>query len=1109
MTDNHANQPPRSRRLNVLGQSPRVTEARRRSRDVEFEHGADELVIPPASQGGGTTRRLFMGILGTTGALAGTGCIRKDVQHIVPYAKRPEDSIPGTPVYYATAIAHGTTVQGLLVECHDGRPTKVEGNPNHAHSGGRTDAVAQAELFTVYDPDRSAAPHTSTWERHGKAPQGTPDAEARTMVIDALCEGVRERVLEETNSVDAADAAAAQCKADAEAGGKHTYSADTGVVTMQLPGQTATKTSWEMAWRQFDAAIAAKISAGGAKLAIVARETMSPSERALLADIKRRLGGTRIFRDDPLAPENTIAAAELLAGKGTRISYSLRGAKTIFAVDADFLGTGQDHVRLTAEWANGRDAPNPRRARQSMNRLYSVEPHLTQTGAAADHRVAMAASEVGRFLQLVAIKLTQSGKTIAANDQQKAVLTALKAPGEGSYPESWEAFASALVQDLEAGTSVVVVGERQPPAVHGLGALINSLLGAVSTDGNQGKMFFRANAGFEYEPLSALASALSSSAVDTVICLGTNPVYDGAGSLRLGELLAGANVIHFGGYRDETGRAANLHMPLAHPFESWSDLSSLDGETSIVQPLIAPLYDAPTTTQVLARVLAPGEAKSALDIVREQWAPRVRDDKTWNEWLHKGEVPKSGPAPVVQPNGWAALAGLIGSIPVPGKGMEVNFHVSPKLLDGTLSNNGWMQEVPHPLTKLTWDNAALVSQSTADALGVANGDNIAIKLGDRSIAMPIWVAPGQAHNTVSVAFGYGRRGAGGVAEGAGFDVYKLRNHESPWYEWGNVSRGAGSYELASTQDWGTQDPDGPEGSSLMNYEPRTLFRETTVRGFREDPNFAKRGDLMPPERLHALWEEPELVGPHQWGMTVDLNRCTSCNTCTVACQVENNIPVVGKAQVANGREMHWMRIDRYYQGDDINNGEAVFMPVGCQHCETAPCENVCPVQATSHSPEGLNDMTYNRCIGTRYCSNNCPYKVRRFNFFNFNLDIDPVEQMVKNPDVTVRFRGVIEKCSYCVQRINQAKIDSHVAGSDEKLSDGSVIVACQQACPAGAIEFGDISDEKSKVSLLKKSKRNYALLQDLYTKPRTTYLGRVRNPHPSLEPKKAATKGEG
>ena len=448
-------------------------------------------------------------------------------------------------------------------------------------------------------------------------------------------------------------------------------------------------------------------------------------------------------------------------------------------------------------------------------------------------------------------------------------------------------------------------------------------------------------------------------------------------------------------------------------------------------------------------------------------------------------------------DGWSKLAGALKKLNGPVEGTEVNFHLDPKALAGAYSNNAWMQECPHPISKLTWDNAAYISPKMASDLGVQNGDNISIKVGDRSLSLPAWIAPGQAYDTVSVTLGYGRKGLGEVSEGSGFDVNPLRDHEQPNFVGGKVSRGAGNYKLVSTQTYGSLDPDGPDGTPIgINFEERSLYRETTVDGYAKNPNFAKEGDLMPEERRVSLWDRPELKGHHQWGMSIDLNLCTGCNTCLVACQAENNIPVVGKSEVANGRELHWIRLDRYYKGDD-NDPQAVIQPVGCMHCETAPCENVCPVQATAHSPEGLNDMAYNRCVGTRYCANNCPYKVRRFNFFNYNLDMDPLEEMQKNPDVTVRFRGVIEKCSYCVQRINQAKIDAHVAGED-KVKDGVITTACEQACPTRAITFGDLTDSNSRVSKAKKSDRDYGLLVDLNTHPRTTYLGRVRNPNPEL-----------
>jgi Fe-S-cluster-containing dehydrogenase component len=439
--------------------------------------------------------------------------------------------------------------------------------------------------------------------------------------------------------------------------------------------------------------------------------------------------------------------------------------------------------------------------------------------------------------------------------------------------------------------------------------------------------------------------------------------------------------------------------------------------------------------------------------------------------------------------------------------MEIDFHVDPKVLDGRMAPNGWLQELPHPVTKLTWDNAAYLSNATATRLGVKNGQMLSLSVEGRTVEVPVWIAPGQADDTVSVTLGYGRKGSP-VCEGAGFDVNPIRTAANPWFAAGSAAPGSGpDVKLASTQDYGSLKPPSMMG---FDFDERPIVLEHTRAEFTADPNFVEAANLMPRTRLQHLWDPPKLTGKQQWGMSIDLNTCTGCNACVIACQAENNIPVVGKAQVLRAREMHWMRIDRYFRGDE-DNPTAVVQPMACQHCEAAPCETVCPVAATSHSPDGLNDMTYNRCIGTRYCSNNCPYKVRRFNFLNFNLDVRPgamwtndprgawVAQLQKNPDVTVRFRGVMEKCTYCVQRINEAKIEAHVAGRD-LVEDGRIVTACQQVCPTQAIVFGDIRDPDSKVSKAKRSPRDYQVLRDLNNHPRTSYLARIRNPHPDLAP---------
>lgn len=998
-------------------------------------------------------RRKFAGLLGASTALAGlttTGCVRKPVEHILPFSKRPEDMIPGQAMYYATAYQVGHSVLGLLVESQDGRPTKVEGNPRHPSSSGATDMWAQGSVLSLYDPDRSRVPH-----RLG-------------------------------------------------ADGKHAA------------------TDWDTISAELGASLKELRNAQGAGLALVIPTIVSPTYRDTLKTFKEKFAKARIFVDDPSAATNAIAGAELLAGPGARPTYHLTGAKLIAAFDADFIGTEFDHVRLQREYADGRAVNGPEDA-ADMSRLYAIEPHFTITGAQADHRLRARGGEVGPLLAALADELFKAGVRLPPGGEG---LTAAL-PKFERKPEQ-DKFIAALAKDLNAAKaarkpSVIIVGERQPAWVHALGFLINYALG---NGNNTLRMRHDDQAIASDGGVAALAAGLADGSITQVICLETNPAYDAPGELGLAEALKGKVLLHHGSHVDETGKLATWCLPAAHYLESWGDLEAADSTISIVQPLIAPLhstayYTVRSSLELLAWIATEAEI-DGYSMVQGYWRGvlgPMYSDRVWRRWLHDGVVqgvPRDGVAP--SPRDIAPLIKELGTVSVDGVGdkMEVNFHLDPKLVDGRFANNGWLQEAPHPMTKLTWDNAAYISIDTARKLGVENCDLLSVTVGGRSLTLAVWIAPGQADDTVSIALGYGRH-IGAVAEGSGWDGYTLQGAKHPWFIAGaELAKMGGRRMLYSTQDHGSLDP-GIDPASTKDdsvgtnpgrgYPARPIVRETSVDGFKADPEFSQKGDLIAKENLKSLWDHnthvdfgpPALTGVQQWGMAIDLNRCTGCTACTVACQAENNIPVVGRAQVANGREMHWIRLDRYYTGPK-EAPEAVVQPMLCQHCETAPCENVCPVNATAHSPEGLNDMAYNRCIGTRYCANNCPYKVRRFNFFNFNRDPvndDQLVRMVKNPDVTVRFRGVIEKCSYCVQRIQEAKIQAHTAG-ENTVKDGVIVTACQQVCPSAAITFGDVADPKSRVSEVKKNVRNYGVLTDLNTRPRTTYLARVRNPNPEL-----------
>ncbi|MEZ4266043.1 MAG: 4Fe-4S dicluster domain-containing protein [Myxococcota bacterium] len=965
--------------------------------------GAAEMTVD------GVSRRQFIALMGASTALAGAGlegCIRKPVEHILPFANRPEYLVPGKPVFYASSYQLGATVAGVVVENQDGRPTKIEGNPDHPASLGAASSFAQASVLGFYDPERSRTP----WHK---------------------------------------DAAI----------------------------------SWDAAWAAFEEGIAPARASGGEGLALVVDSVMSPTHRAQLAELKRTLPKARIVLSDRLWPAQAVAGAALAAGPKAVAVPSLADAKVIVVLDGDVLVSEGDSTRHARDFATGRavDVPKP-----DMNRLYVVGPVFDATAAMADHRLRVRASEVGTVLRGLVLALldTPGVGSAPGADGLKGAL------GTPALDEKRAAFVKALARDMVArkGQAVVMTGERQPAWVHALAHVANSLVGA---DGKT-VSWRRDSDALEGQSLSELKAGLDDGSVKTVVVLGANPVYDAAGDLGFAASLAKASfVAHAGLYRDETGAVAHLHLPLAHYLEAWGDVRSQSGVASLVQPLIAPLYGSPSSIELTARV-ATGQATPGYDIVRAFWAKAQGgslDERAWRRWLHSGliDVPVGGEA--VTPS-YGELAAKIPAAAPAADGFEAVFALDSRILDGRFANNGWLQELPDTITKLTWDNAALMSAKTAGSLGVTPGQMVRVKTAAGELELPAWVAPGVAENTVILPLGFGRKNLGSVAASAGFDVYPLTSSASAGFSAATVVKGAGFYDLAVTQTHDRMEPG-------FDYPARPLVREATIDHFREEPRFVEKAEIMAAEKIRSPFKSPEFKAPQQWGMSIDLNACTGCNACTMACNAENNIPVVGKAQVLKGREMHWIRIDRYYVGNEPDEPQAVVQPVGCQQCETAPCETVCPVAATTHSPDGLNDMAYNRCVGTRYCANNCPFKVRRFNFFNFNLDIDPVAQMQKNPDVTIRFRGVMEKCTYCTQRISEAKIAAKVAGTDV-VADGTIQTACQQTCPTGAIVFGDVLDPNSRVSRQKASPRNYVMLRELNLVPRTSYLARIRNPNPEL-----------
>ena len=811
----------------------------------------------------------------------------------------------------------------------------------------------------------------------------------------------------------------------------------------------------------------------GAALAVLAEGSSSPSLARLRKRFAEVFPKASWYEWEPLSRDNEREGTKRLFGGACRPQYRFDKADVIVCLDADPLSDHPAALRHARDFASRRRAENG-----AMSRLYSAETALTLTGAAADHRTALPPRGVEELAGVLASLVLGVG--------QKAS----EAAGAGAFAES-------AARDLAAarGKGLVVAGPRQGARVHALAHLMNMALGNVGTTVTYIEDLDRERPP-HVEEIASFSDAVSNGAVDTLVVLGGNPAYSAPAPVSVAGALAKIPTsIRLGLFDDETSRLCRWHLPQAHYLESWGDVLAWDGTYSVQQPLIDALFGGRTAVEVLAMLLGES-ATSAHEIVREtlRAAAAVPEfEASWRRTLHDG-LAAAVPAPTLVPPPPASRIGehartlLRGAGPAPESpaAMTAVFVPDARVHDGRFANNAWLQEMPDPLTKITWDNAALLSPATAGRLGVGDGDVVRVSSGGRALEIAACVLPGQADDTVVLAVGYGRAAAGKVGNGVGFDTYALRTAETPHFASVTVEKTGRRYRLATTQDHHAIDKVGYEARGQRIAE---LIREATPAQLASDPEFVKKKDEAPVSL--PVFESPALTGEHQWAMSIDLSACIGCNACMVACQAENNIAVVGKEQVLRGRAMHWIRVDRYFSGKP-EAPKVAFQPMACQHCENAPCEQVCPVAATVHSDEGLNEQVYNRCVGTRYCSNNCPYKVRRFNFFNWFKNVPATEKMTFNPEVTVRGRGVMEKCSFCVQRIEAVKI---AAKNDRRpIRDGEVVPACAQTCPTQAIVFGDLKDAASRVSKLRGNRRSYAILGELNTKPRTTYLAKLRNP---------------
>ncbi|MFV9506335.1 MAG: TAT-variant-translocated molybdopterin oxidoreductase [Oscillochloridaceae bacterium umkhey_bin13] len=878
--------------------------------------------------------------------------------------------------------------------------------------------------------------------------------------------------------------------------------------------QTVLNNGAASSWADFTATLANSLTAQnvaqGAGMRILTTTVTSPTLASQLAELQTRFPQARWYQYEPINRDNVYEGARLAFGEDVATRYDFSRANVVLSLDADFLAPSPGFTAYARAFADGRRVTKKSTA---MNRLYVVEPSPSTTGATADHRLPLRAGAVGAFAAALASRLGINTTTDTST----------------LSPEANE-FLAAVLADLQAnqGQSIVMAGDQQPPAVHALAHAINAALGNVG----QSVIYtepVEARPTNQVSEIANLVNEINAGTVELLVILNGNPAYNAPGDLRFADaVLRVPLVVHYGLYVDETARLASWHVPATHSLEHWSDARAFDGTVSLVQPLIEPLYAGKSEHELLAALLGTPDAQG-YDLVRAYWEANgaVNGDgfeAFWQTSLANGLIAGSA-APLISPSlDSGAISGL--NVPVLLSGSEVVFRPDPSAWDGFYTNNGWLMELPRPLNKLVWDNAALMSPKMAarllglpnidllqnedtftrelalEKLTAANGTVIKINYRGGTMELPLWLTPGHVDDSVTVTLGYGRTAAGRVGDGVGVNVYPLRTSDAQWFGDGaQILNGNRRYQLVSTQNHWT-------------LEGRDIYRVGVFQRFKEDPKYiAKRvyreeygKDTPGPgtDGYLSILPGKSYEGRNAWGMTINLNACIGCNACVAACQAENNIPIVGKDQVAVGREMHWLRIDRYFAGNNLDNPSTFLQPLGCVQCEQAPCELVCPVAATVHDYEGLNNMVYNRCVGTKYCSNNCPYKVRRFNFFQYT-DIETASlQLQRNPEVTVRNRGVMEKCSYCVQRISDARISAKKAAvqagqSAYTIADGAIVTACEAVCPTQAIVFGDINDESSRVAKWKAESHNYGFIGLLNTIPRTTYLARVRNPNEELE----------
>ncbi len=1017
------------RSLEELAGTPEFQESIQR----EFPAGASEWWD-------GVSRRNFLKLAAASMALAGlTACTKQPTREIFPYVNQPAELVLGEPLFYATSMLLGGYATGVLVKSREGHPVKVDGNPEHPASLGGSNIWLQASVLDLYDPDRS-----------------------------------------------------------------------------QSVVHNGDISTWAAFLSDLNQLISEQHSKQGSGLRFLTETITSPTLAAQLGEIQRQFPNAKWHQYDAITRDNVREGSQLAFGRIAETQHRFDSASIILSIESDFLYTHPDRLRYVRQFT---DARRVSAGRKDINRLYAVESSPSLTGSMADHRLALSSGQIEGLMRLVCKRL---GLSLEQSTEP--------------LPASSQAWVEMVVSDLEAhhGATAIIAGECQPPIVHALVHWMNEHLG------NVGKTVSYTESA-EAQPINQLQSLrelcndMRSGKVDALFILGNNPVYTAPSDLGFEEALRQVKrSIYLGLELDETVSEVTWHIPGTHFLESWGDARSFDGTISLAQPLIAPLYDGKSAYELLGALLQQQPLLSDYEIVHDFWRKQSKwpeFEAGWREALHNGFIASTASSPIqVQVQDFdkslkalekdKPVAGIQGGTPsgaaigsndsperAQGKsvpeasglefesrttnsevavlketGLEVCFRPDPSVWDGRFANNGWLQECPRPLSKLTWDNAALISPGLAGRSGLATGDVVELAVAGRSLRIPVWILPGQADKTVTLTLGYGRRRVGRVGTGVGFNTYVIRTSGSPW-----VLSGA---QLLSTRARhmlvSTQTHHGLDSAE------RQVFRACRWDDFKNDPQLVKNSVTQPPPDETLYYQDEYPYTGYKWGMSIDLTTCIGCNACLVACQTENNIPFVGKDQVSRNREMFWIRVDTYYRGS-LDNPTFAHMPVPCMHCEHAPCELVCPVEATVHDHEGLNLQVYNRCVGTRFCSNNCPYKVRRFNFYQYTQYHQANYRPMYNPEVTVRWRGVMEKCTYCIQRISAARITAEK--QNRRISENEIKTACQQACPAKAIVFGDLNSTNSQVADLKRSPLDYSMLGQLNTRPRTTYLAKMDNPN--------------